>query len=180
MCLISAWHLIAGSHVRSCQVKSGVRRRRTRSRSVDDRYAVQYIEHRIGPCTDSHDSRLSHIYVARRASQWQQVQTHSSITPTIAAMKSLILSALVTQVVGHAIWQDLWVNGVDKGSTCVRLPGTSYVSNSPVTVSHLLVIASSIILTSLSYRAYPLTTYAAMPAARRVYQANAPSPLATP
>lgn len=25
------------------------------------------------------------------------------------------------------------VDGVDKGSTCVRLPGTSYVSNSPVT-----------------------------------------------
>lgn len=49
-------------------------------------------------------------------------------------MKSLIFSALATQVAGHAIWQDLWVNGVDKGSTCVRLPGTSYVSNSPVTV----------------------------------------------
>jgi hypothetical protein len=95
-------------------------------------------------------------------------------------MKSLILSALVTQVVGHAIWQDLWVNGVDKGSTCVRLPGTSYVSNSPVTVSRLLAITSSITLTLLSYRVFPQTTYAATPVARRVYQANAPSLLATP
>jgi cellulase len=50
-------------------------------------------------------------------------------------MKSFLLSALATQAVGHAIWQDMWVNGVDKGSTCVRLPGSSYVSNSPVTVS---------------------------------------------
>jgi cellulase len=50
-------------------------------------------------------------------------------------MKSFLLSALATQVAGHAIWQDMWVNGIDKGSTCVRLPGSSYVSNSPVTVS---------------------------------------------
>jgi hypothetical protein len=52
-------------------------------------------------------------------------------------MKSLVFSTLITQAISHAIWQDLWVNGVDKGSTCVRLPGTSYVSNSPVTVSPL-------------------------------------------
>ncbi|KAF2271047.1 hypothetical protein CC78DRAFT_563615 [Lojkania enalia] len=46
-------------------------------------------------------------------------------------MKSLILaSALaIQQAAGHAIFQDLWVDGVDKGSTCVRMPG----SNSPVT-----------------------------------------------
>ncbi|KAL5118389.1 hypothetical protein ACEQ8H_003738 [Pleosporales sp. CAS-2024a] len=48
-------------------------------------------------------------------------------------MKSLIVSTFAAQALGHAIWQDLWVNGVDKASTCVRLPGTSYVSNSPVT-----------------------------------------------
>jgi hypothetical protein len=52
----------------------------------------------------------------------------------LLTMKSLILSLLATQASAHAIWQDLWVNGVDKGNTCVRLPGTSYVSNSPVTV----------------------------------------------
>jgi cellulase len=45
-------------------------------------------------------------------------------------MKSIIVaSALaIQQVAGHAIFQDLWVNGVDKASTCVRMPG----SNSPV------------------------------------------------
>jgi len=49
------------------------------------------------------------------------------------AMKSIILSALVSQAFGHAIFQELWVDGVDKGTTCTRLPGTNYVSNSPVT-----------------------------------------------
>jgi lytic cellulose monooxygenase (C1-hydroxylating) len=48
-------------------------------------------------------------------------------------MKSLILTALVPVVYSHALFQQLWVDGVDKGSTCVRLPGTSYASNSPVT-----------------------------------------------
>jgi cellulase len=63
-------------------------------------------------------------------------------------MKTLILSALASQVLGHAIWQDLWVNGVDKGSTCVRLPGTSYVSNSPVTVNNLLLqVSNALVLT---------------------------------
>lgn len=47
-------------------------------------------------------------------------------------MKSLILSTLVSQALGHAFFQQLWVDGVDKGSTCVRLPG-GYGSNSPVT-----------------------------------------------
>ncbi|ORY11490.1 glycoside hydrolase [Clohesyomyces aquaticus] len=44
-------------------------------------------------------------------------------------MKSLILACLAAHVAGHAIWQDLWVNGVDKGSTCIRMPS----SNTPVT-----------------------------------------------
>ncbi|KAH8726990.1 glycoside hydrolase family 61 protein [Phaeosphaeriaceae sp. PMI808] len=48
-------------------------------------------------------------------------------------MKSLILVTLASQAMGHAFFQQLWVNGVDKGSTCVRLPGTTYASNSPVT-----------------------------------------------
>ncbi|KAH7078521.1 glycoside hydrolase [Paraphoma chrysanthemicola] len=47
-------------------------------------------------------------------------------------MKYLILSTLASQALGHALFQQLWVNGVDKGSTCVRLPGTNYASNSPV------------------------------------------------
>lgn len=59
----------------------------------------------------------------------------SSIISSLATMKTFILATLASQVCGHAIWQDLWVNGVDKGNTCARLPGTSYVSNSPVTVS---------------------------------------------
>ncbi|KAF2790032.1 lytic polysaccharide monooxygenase, partial [Melanomma pulvis-pyrius CBS 109.77] len=45
-------------------------------------------------------------------------------------MKSLILASLaLQQVAGHSIFQQLWVDGVDKAGTCIRLPG----SNSPVT-----------------------------------------------
>ncbi|KAK6338758.1 hypothetical protein TWF696_009568 [Orbilia brochopaga] len=46
-------------------------------------------------------------------------------------MKLLALSALLgaSQVAGHSIWQDLWVNGVDQGSVCVRMPQ----NNNPVT-----------------------------------------------
>lgn len=47
-------------------------------------------------------------------------------------MRPLILSALLPLVHSHALFQQMWVNGVDKGSTCVRLPGTNYASNSPV------------------------------------------------
>lgn len=45
-------------------------------------------------------------------------------------MKTIFLaSALaIQQVAGHAIFQDLWVNGVDKSNTCVRMPS----GNSPV------------------------------------------------
>ena len=48
-----------------------------------------------------------------------------------AIMKSFLLaSALaVQQIAAHSIFQQLWVDGVDKGSTCIRMPG----SNSPVT-----------------------------------------------
>lgn len=48
-------------------------------------------------------------------------------------MKSFVtalgLLASATAVVGHATWQELWVNGVDQVGTCVRLPP----SNNPVT-----------------------------------------------
>ncbi|KAF2691877.1 lytic polysaccharide monooxygenase [Lentithecium fluviatile CBS 122367] len=45
-------------------------------------------------------------------------------------MKTFILaSALaIQQAAGHAIFQQLWVNGVDKSNTCIRMPG----SNTPV------------------------------------------------
>jgi cellulase len=46
-------------------------------------------------------------------------------------MKSLfIVSALAfQQAAGHAIFQQLWVDGVDKSNTCIRMPA----SNTPVT-----------------------------------------------
>ncbi|KAI2629304.1 lytic polysaccharide monooxygenase [Hypomontagnella submonticulosa] len=48
-------------------------------------------------------------------------------------MKSTIFAAVAalgaTRVAGHATFQDLWVNGVDMGASCARLP----LSNSPVT-----------------------------------------------
>ncbi|KAK2627419.1 hypothetical protein QTJ16_003385 [Diplocarpon rosae] len=65
--------------------------------------------------------------------------THSSIHSLIhplahpSNMKSLaaatVLLASANSVLGHAVWQQLWVDGVDQAGTCVRLPG----SNSPVT-----------------------------------------------
>lgn len=48
-------------------------------------------------------------------------------------MKSIISAAVlayaVKNVAAHATFQDLWVAGVDQGTTCARIP----VSNSPVT-----------------------------------------------
>jgi len=48
-------------------------------------------------------------------------------------MKSTILALAAafsaTQVASHATFQDLWVNGVDQGETCVRMPQ----SNNPLT-----------------------------------------------
>ena len=46
-------------------------------------------------------------------------------------MKSIIFSLLAAQqVAGHALFQQLWVNGVDKKDTCVRMPrGNSPVSS---------------------------------------------------
>ena len=51
----------------------------------------------------------------------------------MAQMRSIFYAALaalaVNKVVGHATFQDLWINGADFGAQCVRLP----LSNSPVT-----------------------------------------------
>lgn len=48
-------------------------------------------------------------------------------------MRSTFLAVLgvlaARQASGHATFQDLWINGVDYGGQCVRLP----LSNSPVT-----------------------------------------------
>lgn len=40
-----------------------------------------------------------------------------------------IAASLVASAAAHATFQELWINGVDQGSSCVRLP----LSNSPVT-----------------------------------------------
>ena len=42
---------------------------------------------------------------------------------------TVFVSSLVASVTAHATFQELWINGVDQGSSCVRLPQ----SNSPVT-----------------------------------------------
>ncbi|KAF8892332.1 glycoside hydrolase family 61 protein [Gymnopilus junonius] len=45
-------------------------------------------------------------------------------------MRSLIATAaLIASAAAHATFQELWINGVDAGSSCVRLPA----SNNPVT-----------------------------------------------
>ena len=41
----------------------------------------------------------------------------------------LTFASLLTTIAAHATFQEMWVNGVDQGSYCVRLPQ----SNSPVT-----------------------------------------------
>ncbi|KAM5543457.1 hypothetical protein V8D89_002708 [Ganoderma adspersum] len=43
--------------------------------------------------------------------------------------KLAVAVTLVASVAAHATFQELWVNGVDQGNSCVRLP----LSNSPVT-----------------------------------------------
>lgn len=73
-------------------------------------------------------------------------------------MKSLILSILTTQALGHALFQQLWVNGVDKGSTCVRLPGTNYASNSPVSVGRLLSSHTSVLNNSITNNIQSVTS----------------------
>ncbi|KFA46174.1 hypothetical protein S40293_03767 [Stachybotrys chartarum IBT 40293] len=45
---------------------------------------------------------------------------------TVAALT--LAASMANMVAGHAIFQQLWVNGVDQSSTCVRMPA----SNSPV------------------------------------------------
>lgn len=48
-------------------------------------------------------------------------------------MKSTLFTTLaalaVQEVAAHATFQDFWINGVDYGAQCIRLP----LSNSPVT-----------------------------------------------
>ncbi len=44
-------------------------------------------------------------------------------------VKLAFAASLVASAAAHATFQELWINGVDQGSSCVRLPQ----SNSPVT-----------------------------------------------
>ncbi len=44
-------------------------------------------------------------------------------------VKLAVAASLVASVAAHATFQELWVNGVDQGTSCARLPA----SNSPVT-----------------------------------------------
>lgn len=44
------------------------------------------------------------------------------------ATAAVAIVASATTVLGHATFQQLWVDGVDQGSTCARLPP----SNSPI------------------------------------------------
>ncbi|KZV62317.1 carbohydrate-binding module family 1 protein [Peniophora sp. CONT] len=44
-------------------------------------------------------------------------------------IQTTLLAALVSRVAAHATFQDLWVNNVDQGQFCVRLPA----SNNPIT-----------------------------------------------
>ena len=46
-----------------------------------------------------------------------------------ATLYSLAAAIAATQVSAHATFQQLWINGVDYGSQCTRLPQ----SNTPVT-----------------------------------------------
>ncbi|KAI0641488.1 glycoside hydrolase family 61 protein [Trametes meyenii] len=43
--------------------------------------------------------------------------------------KLVVAASLAASVAAHATFQEMWINGVDQGSSCVRLPQ----SNSPVT-----------------------------------------------
>jgi len=46
-----------------------------------------------------------------------------------ASVFSVVVAMAATQVAGHSIFQELWVNGVDQQSTCARMP----TSNNPIT-----------------------------------------------
>lgn len=59
-----------------------------------------------------------------RHSQVLSVATGFTMYLSIAFIASLVAS-----VTAHATFQEMWVNGVDQGNFCVRLPQ----SNSPVT-----------------------------------------------
>ena len=49
--------------------------------------------------------------------------------PSKMLVKFAVAASLVACAAAHATFQELWINGVDQGSSCVRLPQ----SNSPVT-----------------------------------------------
>jgi hypothetical protein len=62
----------------------------------------------------------------------QVISEDTQVALRIATMRStfaLVAALAVGEVASHATFQDLWVNGVDYGAQCARLP----LSNSPVT-----------------------------------------------
>lgn len=44
-------------------------------------------------------------------------------------LQATLLTSLAAYATAHATFQEMWVNGVDQGNYCVRLPA----SNNPVT-----------------------------------------------
>ncbi|KAF8578548.1 lytic polysaccharide monooxygenase [Ramaria rubella] len=53
----------------------------------------------------------------------------SNNSRVMVAYYTAFFASLVASVAAHATFQELWINGVDHGGSCVRLP----LSNSPVT-----------------------------------------------
>lgn len=72
---------------------------------------------------DGRTARLRSVVCSLRIYTLDITYTMKSIS--VAAVAAL----LAGEVASHAIFQDLWVGGVDMGSQCARLPS----SNSPVT-----------------------------------------------
>ena len=52
----------------------------------------------------------------------------SRVSQSMIVSRVFASAALIASVVAHATWQELWINGVDYGGSCVRLPS----SNNPV------------------------------------------------
>lgn len=55
-------------------------------------------------------------------------------SPLVASLSTMftklaVFASVLASAAAHATFQEMWVNGVDQGSWCVRLPQ----SNSPVT-----------------------------------------------
>lgn len=97
------------------------------------RHGSPYGQPCFGPCREWALQRaLLGIYLdqcaaARISASDQLSSPFQEIKKTMKA--AILASALaVQQAAGHALFQQLWVNGVDKSNTCIRMPS----GNSPV------------------------------------------------